>query len=126
MQGPDNGSDLQGLHPLLKSGSLPLNFRPKLVRLPPAHLPVGFHQRLQVVNIVEMDIQQIPNGRIQVAGDGNVHHEQRTVGFAALQRPADHLLLQHILLGAGGADDDVRLRQKLGQLPIRMGGSLEP
>ncbi len=87
------------------AGSMPLR-RPSWLRC-----DLG----LQVVDVVEQDLVEVADGRVEVAGDGDVEDQGQAVASGALdalvERPVDDRLL-----GGGGADDQVGLDQRLAEL----------
>ena len=88
------------LHPFLVDDPL------RLDRLPVALGPVHLDHAVQVIDVVEVDVAQVVDPRIQIPRHGDVDEEQGPV--AALAHHRTHLLLAQDQVGrAGGADDDV-------------------
>ena len=79
---------------------------------------------LEVVDGVEIDVAQGADLRLDVPRDGDVHHEHGPV-LALLERPLHRALAQHRQRAGGGGDDDVRLRQVVGDLGQRDGEAVE-
>ena len=65
---------------------------------------------LEVVHGVKVDIIELAHLRLDVARDGDVHHEDRAVA-AGLEGPLHRALAQDRDGAGGGGDDDVRLGQ---------------
>ncbi len=74
---------------------------------------VLFDNLLKVIDGIQEDIAQLAHLGLDVARDGNVDHEDRTVA-AFLQRPLDHALAQDRQRCGGRGDHDVGLDERLG------------
>ncbi len=73
-------------------------------RLPLAQVRVG--DRLEIVDVIEINIVEQVDRRLEIARHREIDQEKGTA-FAAFQEGLELRLGQHVMRRAGGADDDV-------------------
>ena len=79
----DGGYDLEAGQPLVHAGELFGDDAFGLSDLALALVSVGGGHALQIVDVVQIALLEAPDGRVEVAGHGDVDHEQRTAPAAA-------------------------------------------
>ena len=110
-QSLDRGSDCKGIVPPVVSGDVLLDDALRLQGFVLAFPPVGVDHRIEVVNVVEVDIGQGIYFGVNIPRHGDIDIEHRRVLPFAHRFPGP-VLGDDMLAGAGGADHNIRLGQR--------------
>lgn len=79
---------------------------------------------LESVDVVEVDFVDVADGGVDVAGDGDVDHEEGAV-FAFATDFGDVFGFDDVVRGAGGRDEDVDLGEGVFPVVEADGGAVE-
>ena len=129
-QGDNRRHDIEGRDPAGKGGNLFLDNPFRLLRLFVPLLEVGGDDALQVVDIVKIDVGDIVDAGIDVAGDGDIDKEHRLV-LALLDHLFDLFRAEDKGRGAGRGEDDIDLVEMIGEIvkgnrpPLELFGELD-
>ena len=112
----DRGDDVEGRLPGREALGLEADDRLGAHGLLAPAREARLHDRLEIVDVVEVAVLELVDRRVEVARHGDVDQEQRQP-LAPAARSLDLLPCEHEAGRAGGRDDDVRLGQHLRDLP---------
>ena len=110
----DGGNHPQCILPALIVQDLLADDGLRPFRFLPAAFHVFVHNVLEVVDVVEEDVVDVPRSGIDVPRDGDVDEEQEAV-LPSTQRCRDHRSGDHVSGCPRRADDDVRLAERFFQ-----------